>query len=53
MFNLDVNDSDDSINSNSRLFQYADDCVMFSTGTESSVTLIDLSKITLSPISLS
>ena len=44
MFNLHVNDVNDSIDSNSRLVQYADDCLIFSTGTESSKTLIDLQK---------
>ena len=42
MFNLYVNDLNDCIDSNSRLVQY--DCLIFSTGTESSKTLIDLQK---------
>ena len=44
MFNLYVNDLNECIDSNSRLVQYADGCLIFSTGTESSKTLIDLQK---------
>ena len=44
MFNLYVNDLNDCIDSNSRLVQYADDCLIFSTGTESSKILVDLQK---------
>ena len=44
MFNLFVNDLNDSIDSKSQLIQYADDCLIFSTGTESSKTLVDLQK---------
>ena len=38
LFNLYVNDLKDSIDSKSRLIQYADDCLIYSSGQDSSHT---------------
>ena len=44
LFNLYVNDLKDSIDSKSRLIQYADDCLIYSSGQDSPQTLAELQK---------